>query len=117
MQELVLLGVLDEKEVSHGFLTYRYEIDQSAFVHFREQVAGARNFEALISRIVAEDARFLELAATLHYFIKNGYDRDQAEGEVLRVKPEKNYSLDEMQRAWLFLDELRSLGKQVSELH
>lgn len=116
VQELVQLGVLEEeaREVSNGYRTYIYEIDESALDYFDEKVAVARPYQTLVARIVGEDARFLELASTLHYFLRNGYDREHAEQEVMRVKAEKNYAPSDMRRAWIFLDELQKLGRQAS---
>src|SRR5690554_3270400 len=79
VQELVQLGVLEESEATQGYRTYRYEMKESAVEYFREQIAGARQHETLLFRIVKEDSRFLELASTLHYFLRNGYDRGRAE--------------------------------------
>lgn len=113
IQELVQLGVLNEKEVSHNYRTYAYEITESAVEYFHKQIEHAQKYQSLITHIVKEDARLLELTSSLHYFIANGYDREKAEREVKRVKPEKNYSSDEIQQAWSFLDELKNIEIRV----
>jgi len=116
IEELVQLGLLREKAVSRGYLSYEYELSEAALVDFSDEIARARRYESLVTRIVEEDARLLELAATLHYFIRSGYDQSQAETETKRVKPDKHYSPEEMRRAWSFLNRLECLVESVSTL-
>lgn len=114
VQELVQLGVLKEREVMHTYPTYEYELDESALSYFQEQIDAAQQYRDLAFLIAGQDARKLELAATLLYFVRNDYSRAQAEQEVKRVKADRLFSPEEIQRAWSFLDSLRELTIRLS---
>lgn len=113
VQELVQLGVLSEEQVPMGYPTYRYALDSSASDLFQAQINGACKHRDLVQKIMERPARFWELAATLHYFVRDGYSQEEAAMEVQRVKADKNYTEDQIQSAWTFLQELQIEAERV----
>ncbi len=113
--ELALLGVVSEREgvTQGGYPTYTYELKEEARKHFSEDVRRASAFQSAIRRLMDEDARFLELVATMRYFMKHGYDLVSAFQEVKSRKPDQNYTEADRQRAEMFLRDIVPLFDQA----
>ena len=103
-------GVVSEvpsRTAAAGYATYRY----SATDQGRREVAacpgtvgGMAKWRAVAQRIATQSPRFLELSATIAYLAERsaGEERD-----VRQVKPEKNYTDEEIAAAHRFLVDLR----------
>lgn len=110
VQELVQLGVLQENVLHRDtYVLYEYKLNDSAIGYFGQAAREAQRHRSLVLRIVKENARFLELAATLHYFTRLGCNEVEAEQQLARVKADKNYTSADIRSAWHFLAELETL--------
>lgn len=109
VQELRHLGALVEssEQTAHGYTTYTYSLTERAQKLLKGKTVSDKH-EALIKRLVKHNARFLELAATLHYFTKNGYSFADAKAEIKKAKEEQGYTSAEFGQARGFLSDLQS---------
>jgi len=108
INELVLLGGVSEEkqQTSGGYATYSYTLTKKVRDYFADDIQAARPFQPGIELLVKEDARFLELAATIHFFMQSGYDREDALQEVRARKSDQKYSESECRKALRFLEDL-----------
>jgi uncharacterized protein YwgA len=90
-----------------GFTTYRYAVTHNGrdAAERAEKSYAITSWRPAVECIVTQSPRFLELAATMAYLAARapGEPRD-----VRAVKPEKNYTEDEIAAAKRFLADLRN---------
>lgn len=107
--ELVLLGAVSEDEyrTPGGYPTYSYTLTDRARTLFAEKIKAVSRYQDGVRMLLQYDPRFLELAATLHFFLRSGYAPEEATREVQVRKAEQDYSRDECEKAVGFLKELK----------
>lgn len=89
-----------------GFTTYRYAVTQQGREAAKEaeKATDILSWRPAVERIVAESARFLELAATIAFLADHAPNEPR---DVRAVKPEKDYTEEEIAAAKRFLADLR----------
>ncbi|RKL61652.1 hypothetical protein DXT63_15690 [Thermoanaerobacteraceae bacterium SP2] len=103
LEELKSMNIIEEiKDESGAFpkYTYRLKIEDNDIKN------GLEKYRSLIDILNGQNARFLELVATVIYFNREGYSREEICEKVKIVKSDKNYTDDEMDSAFDFLKEI-----------
>ncbi|TQS72124.1 YwgA family protein [Ornithinibacillus gellani] len=110
MEELCNLGfLLETKEDKSNFIQYEYRVTAEG-LNFLEQFAvDMPQLPDLFTILKGKSARFLELAATMLYF--RDLPKNEVEEKVQVVKPKQNYTQDEVQEAWTFIDQMMTKAK------
>lgn len=100
LEELKSMNIIEEiKDESGAFpkYTYRLKIEDNDIKN------GLEKYRSLIDILNGQNARFLELVATVIYFNQEGYSREEICEKVKIVKSEKNYTDDEIDSVFDFL--------------
>lgn len=108
IEELCNLGFLkEEKEIMASYEQYRYTLtnEGKSFIQLYER--NIPHLEELVEKMNEESSRFLELVSTLLYF--DDLPHEEAKEKVLSVKKKQNYTEEEMERAFCYIDELRQI--------
>lgn len=111
IEELCNLGFLQEqKEEKANYAQYRYLLTEEgqSFMKLYEQKMP--HLQELVSSMNNESSRFLELVSTLLYF--DNLSKDEAKEKVFVVKKKQNYTDEEMERAFLYIEELRKIAQE-----
>ncbi|KKC30223.1 hypothetical protein CDSM653_00701 [Caldanaerobacter subterraneus subsp. pacificus DSM 12653] len=103
LEELKSINVIKEdvKEHDSYFPTYTYELSIDDI-----GVKGdLENYKEVIYRLNSENSRFLELVATIMYFKEEKkYEKEDIIRKIKIVKSDKNYTDEEIKRAFDFLE-------------
>jgi len=103
LEELKSINVIKEdvKEHDNYFPTYTYELNIDDI-----GVKGdLENYKEVIYRLNSENSRFLELVATIMYFKEEKkYEKEDIIRKIKIVKSDKNYTDEEIKRAFDFLE-------------
>ncbi|ERM92703.1 hypothetical protein O163_03615 [Caldanaerobacter subterraneus subsp. yonseiensis KB-1] len=103
LEELKSINVIKEdvKEHDSYFPTYTYELNIDDI-----GVKGdLENYKEVIYRLNSENSRFLELVATIMYFKEEKkYEKEDIIRKIKIVKSDKNYTDEEIKRAFDFLE-------------
>lgn len=113
--EMALLRIVKEDKgtTPAGYPTYVYELANEARERFVESIKRVDHFRPAVRQLMQEDARFLELVATMYFFMKHGYSPDEAFREVKERKAEQNYTEAERRKAEAFLEQIRRLFEEA----
>ncbi|QSS99885.1 YwgA family protein [Pontibacillus sp. ALD_SL1] len=106
VEELCNLGFLSEThEKKSNYHQYRYSLTEGGeefLTHYEDMPF--KDMTEHIHNMNEESSRFLELVSTMLYF--DQLSRDECEEKVRAVKKKMNYTDDELQQAWSFIDRL-----------
>jgi uncharacterized protein len=109
IEELTNLGLLnEEKEKKSNYYQYRYTVTEEGkrfLAHFDIQIP---KMDIFIEKMNQVSSRFLELVSTMLYF--DNLPKKQVEEKLLVVKKGQNYTTEELQQAWDFIDQLKKLN-------
>lgn len=103
LEELKLINVVKEdvKEYDNYFPTYTYELN----IDDVGVKGDLENYKEVIHRLNRENSRFLELVATIMYFKEEKkYEKEDIIRKIKIVKSDKNYTDEEIKRAFDFLE-------------
>jgi uncharacterized protein len=108
IEELTNLGFLTEsKEKERGYYQYRYTLTEEGGKFLEHYNIEMNNMNVLIEKMNNKSSRFLELVTTMMYF--DHMTKEEVEEKVLAVKSKQNYTSDELEDAWKFIDEVKSV--------
>jgi len=106
VEELCNLGFLQEtREKKSGYHQYRYELtgDGEEFLeHYNLELPP---MTGLIEQMNGHSSRFLELVSTMMYF--DTLPKDEMLEKVLTVKSSLNYTENEINEAWEFVQNIK----------
>ncbi|SEA71272.1 hypothetical protein SAMN05421743_107105 [Thalassobacillus cyri] len=106
IEELCNLGFINEtKEEKKNYYQYRYQLTDAGnkfLEHYQVELPAMRE---RISKMKEKSSRFLELVSTMLYF--EHLPREEVEEKVRTVKSKQNYTMDEINEAWSFIEEMR----------
>ncbi|WP_062351765.1 YwgA family protein [Bacillus kwashiorkori] len=111
MEELVNMGFLEEvKEKKGGYFQYRYTITDTGeeFLQMYENALNTNSFDDLVQNLNDQSARFLELVSTILYF--DQLSREEIFDKVYTVKSKQNYTEEEIEEAFRYIDALKSMA-------
>lgn len=107
IEELCNLGFLvEEKEKEKGYYQYRYTLTNQGTSFLDDSMIQAPNMSSLIEKMNAKSSKFLELVSTMLFF--DTFPKEEVEQKVLTVKSKQNYTDEDLQEAWAFIDEMQS---------
>ncbi|MDP9751432.1 YwgA family protein [Thermoanaerobacter pentosaceus] len=112
LEELKSMNVIKENVKEHDsyFPTYTYEINIDD-IGVRGDL---EDYKELIGKLNRENSRFLELIATIMYFKKERkYEKEDIIKKIKIVKSEKNYTDEEIKKAFDFLETISDLDKGI----
>lgn len=102
IEELCNLGFLNEvKEDKGSYFKYRYELTESGrsfLSHYRIDMPGIGRY---VARLNQQHSKFLELVSTILYF--DDLPRSGIIEKVQTVKKKQNYSLEDIDQAFIFI--------------
>ncbi|MFC0525189.1 YwgA family protein [Pontibacillus salicampi] len=106
VEELCNLGFIEEKwEKKSNYYQYRYTLTDGGeefLTHYQDMKFPVMT--RFIDQMNGQSSRFLELVSTMLYF--DELTRDEIEEKVQAVKSKQNYTAEELQEAWTFIDGL-----------
>jgi uncharacterized protein len=107
IEELCNLGFLvEEKEKEKGYYQYRYTLTDQGTSFLDDSKVQAPNMSELIEKMDSKSSKFLELVSTMLYF--DTFPKEEIEQKVLTVKSKQNYTDEDLQEAWAFIEEMQS---------
>ncbi|ENH96289.1 YwgA [Gracilibacillus halophilus YIM-C55.5] len=106
IEELTNLGFISEirEEKSH-YHQYRYDVTDQGEEFIEHSPVELPAVDALVTEMKGESSRFLELVSTMLYF--DHLPKEEIEAKVQEVKKKSNYTDDDINEAWQFIDKLK----------
>ncbi|MFC7062297.1 YwgA family protein [Halobacillus seohaensis] len=108
IEEMCNLGFISETmEEKKNYYQYRYEVTDSGrefMEHYEESLPSLNDH---IDMMNGKSSRFLELASTMLFF--EHLPKSEVIEKVFSVKSKQNYSEDDMEEAWEFIEKLRGI--------
>lgn len=109
IEELCNLGFVDEKKEDKGnYYQYRYGLAQEGRKFLDLYQFDLPKSEKLIASLNDQSSRFLELVSTLLYFEE--LPREEVKEKVFTLKKKSNYTEEDIEQAYKFIESLRVLG-------
>ncbi|GEL77302.1 YwgA family protein [Tenuibacillus multivorans] len=106
IEELCNLGFLvEEKEQEKGYYQYRYTLTDNGTSFLTDSNVDTPNMTALINKMNEQSSKFLELVSTMLFF--DNFTKEEVEEKVLTVKSKQNYTEEDLQEAWTFIDDMK----------
>lgn len=106
MEELCNLGFIEERQEDKGNYTqYIYDVTDEGLDFSHQFELALPDFSKQVQLLQVESSRFLELVATMFYF--RDLSKDIIEKKVRDVKAKQNFSTEEMEKAWDFIEKIR----------
>lgn len=114
IEELSNLGLVEEiQEKVNGYVQYRYSLSEAGerfLTNFHVDFPSLRDCVQMMNK---ENARFLELVSTILYF--DEFARDEIIRKVEAVKANQQYTEQEFQHAFKFIEKLKALCTHAPE--
>ncbi len=105
-EELCNLGFIDEiKEKKSNYTQYRYQVTDQGEMFLKESTLDMPPVDEKIAALKEESSRFLELVATMLYF--EPATKAEVEKKVQEVKKKSNYTEEDLEKAWTFIDKMK----------
>ncbi|WP_332634609.1 YwgA family protein [Halalkalibacter flavus] len=109
MEELCNLGfLLENKEDKGNYYQYRYALSEEGQKFLKLYQFDLPQTEELIGKLNDQSSRFLELVSTLLYFEE--LPRDEVKEKVFTLKKKSNYTEEDIEQAYEFIEALRTLS-------
>ncbi|WP_163539761.1 YwgA family protein [Gracilibacillus sp. YIM 98692] len=106
IEELANLGFVSEvKEKKSNYYQYRYQVTDEGEDFIEQSPVKLPVVESLVEEMKGRSSRFLELVATMLYF--DHYPKDEIEQKVQDVKKKSNYTSEDIQEAWNFIEKIK----------
>ena len=110
IEEMCNLGfVYETKEKKGGYYQYRYTLSEEGTKFLSISSLDIPKLKEFTLNINEKSSRFLELVSTLLFF--EDLTKDEMIEKVHTVKAKLNYTEDEIEEAFSYIDELRKLDK------
>jgi len=105
VEELCNLGFLEEmKEERSNYFQYHYSMTADGEAFLQQFASHLPGLEEKVKLLNQQSSRFLELAATMMYF--DALPKPEVTEKIRKVKSKQNYSAEEIDRAWMFIQRL-----------
>lgn len=110
IEELCNLGFLhEEKETKSNYEQYRYTLTEQGESFIKLYEPNIPHLEVLVQNMNEQSSRFLELVSTLLYF--DDLPKEDAIDKVNVVKKKQNYTEEEMEKAFQYIETLRQMTR------
>ncbi|MDE5414649.1 YwgA family protein [Alkalihalobacterium chitinilyticum] len=108
IEELCNLGFLQEiLETKSGYQQYRYILTEEGEKFLDMYNLDLPNIQPCVSSMNGQSSRFLELVSTVLYFEE--MEKEEIVEKVMTVKKKQNYTEEEMERAFTYIEQLKSV--------
>lgn len=105
-EELCNLGFINEvKEDKSNYYQYNYTITESGQAFLGQFKLDMPEIDEQVTLLKNKSSRFLELVSTMMYF--DDLSRDDVARKIHTVKPKQNFTDDEINEAWVFIELLK----------
>ncbi|WP_085506304.1 YwgA family protein [Thalassobacillus devorans] len=106
IEELCNLGFINEtREEKKNYYQYRYRLTDAGKDFLNHYQVELPDIGEPVAKMKEKSSRFLELVSTMLYF--EHLPREEVEEKVFTVKSKQNYSEEEIEDAWGFIEEIR----------
>ncbi|QPC47760.1 YwgA family protein [Mangrovibacillus cuniculi] len=106
VEELCNMGFIDEvREKKGGYFQYRYTITENGQEFLSLYEEPVLNMEGCFQNMNEKSSRFLELVSTVLYF--DTLTREDVSAKIAKVKSKQNYSEEEIDEAYSYIEQLR----------
>ncbi len=106
IEEITNLGFVSEvKENKSNYYQYRYQVTEQGEDFLKHSHTELPLMESIVHEMKEQSSRFLELVATMLYF--DHLPKPEIEQKVQEVKKKSNYTPEDIQEAWAFIDRLQ----------
>ncbi|WP_091484604.1 YwgA family protein [Gracilibacillus orientalis] len=106
IEEITNLGFVSEvKENKSNYYQYRYQVTEQGEDFLKHSHTELPLMESIVHEMKEQSSRFLELVATMLYF--DHLPKHEMEQKVQEVKKKSNYTPEDIQEAWAFIDRLQ----------
>jgi uncharacterized protein YwgA len=106
VEELADLGFISETKESKGsFSQYKYELSSQGGEYLGLYPTPMEGYDQFIRLLNQENSRFLELVSTVLYFDK--LSKEEVIDKVEKVKSRQKYSVDEIEKALTFCEQMK----------
>lgn len=108
IEELCNLGfIAEQKEKKSNYYQYRYTVTDNGQDFLNQSMVELPPFEEKIQQMKEKSSRFLELVSTMLFF--DHLSNSEIEEKVQVVKKSSNYTAEDLQQAWQFIEEMKQL--------
>ncbi|WP_079710560.1 YwgA family protein [Paraliobacillus ryukyuensis] len=108
IEELCNLGfIAEQKEKKSNYYQYRYAVTDNGQDFLNQSMVELPPFEEKIQQMKEKSSRFLELVSTMLFF--DHLSNSEIEEKVQVVKKSSNYTAEDLQQAWQFIEEMKQL--------
>lgn len=117
IEELRNLGLIEElKDKENGCLQYDYSLTEAGreFLTLYENGLGER-LTLFLNELNGQTARFLELVSTIFFF--DHLAKPEIVQKIEELKAKQNYSAEEIEEAFVYVDQLIESNKQPLSMH
>ncbi|GAA0357749.1 YwgA family protein [Bacillus horti] len=109
IEELTNLGFIQEvKETKSGYSQYNYELSDKGKEYLEVYPIEMERYQSFVHDLNEQSSRFLELVSTMLYFDK--LEQEALFQKVAKVKAKQNYTDEEMDRAFVYIKQLRAVN-------
>jgi len=110
IEELTNAGLVEEmKGNKSGYTQYKYVLSEAGKEFLSIYPTQLEGFSSFLQALNQESSRFLELVSTILYF--DSLEQDELIAKVQTVKSKQNYSAEEFERAFQFVQSLQALKR------
>ncbi|GGF21505.1 hypothetical protein GCM10010954_20400 [Halobacillus andaensis] len=108
IEEMCNLGFISEtKEEKKNYYQYRYEVTDSGKEFMEHYYTELPPLNSRIDEMNEKSSRFLELVSTMLFF--EHLPKDEISEKVFSVKSKQNYSDEDIEEAWGFIENIRRI--------
>ncbi|PSL45865.1 hypothetical protein B0H94_106120 [Salsuginibacillus halophilus] len=108
VEELNSLGFVEEvREQKSGYYQYRYSLTPEGQTFLNQHQSAIVGNDTLFCRLNDNSSKFLELVSTILYF--DDLTEAEVRDKVHTLKKKQNYSDEDFEEAYAFIDELTHL--------
>ncbi|RWZ58930.1 YwgA family protein [Halobacillus fulvus] len=108
IEEMCNLGFITEtREEKKNYYQYRYQMTDSGRNFLEHYENNLPPLETHIEEMNGKSSRFLELVSTMLFF--EHLPKEEIAEKVFTVKSAQNYTEEEIEEAWKFIETLRSI--------
>ncbi|QAS53263.1 YwgA family protein [Halobacillus litoralis] len=108
IEEMCNLGfILETKEEKKNYYQYRYQLTDSGREFLKHYEMDLPPLHKQIDEMNGRSSRFLELVSTILFF--EDLPREEISEKVFTVKSAQNYTDEDIEDGWKFIEKLRSI--------
>ncbi|KHE71488.1 YwgA family protein [Halobacillus sp. BBL2006] len=108
VEEMCNLGFITEmREEKKNYYQYRYQLTDSGRAFLEHYTMDLPPLHEHIKEMKGKSSRFLELVSTMLFF--EDLPRDEITQKVYKVKSTQNYSDEDIEEGWKFIENLRAI--------